>query len=128
MKGLTNYLSGQLLFTMNKGFISIYLCLLLSTVLMVSASIKQSVVRYHKYQIELQEFREMNLVEVLLINRIKQDFYLNETKDENLKYGNCFIEIRYSGYVCEIKIYSDRFERDRKIWWDPIDEMICDYR
>lgn len=110
-----------------KGFITIYALLLLS----VSFSICAAVTKVYKDKVKfienVDEFRLINQIEVLVIGRIRQSYDDYKTKDETLYYHSCRISISYDNSSASISIICPKMSRHRVLTYDEIEGFVTDY-
>lgn len=111
----------------SRGFVTVYLCILLSVVLIMNSSIALTVERYHEFQTTLEEYRRMNRIEALVIMRIRQNFLHHHTDDETIETDGFTVTISYRKYKCTFTIESENFFRERCLKWDEIEEKVADY-
>ena len=120
-------MSGHWRFTRSKGYLTLYLCLILMVVLTISASMQEAVQRYYEFGKDLEEFRRINVVEIMTINYIKQEFRDFSEKDTEFDLLECHVSIVYEGLTANIYIRSSSFERKRTLIFDDLNDIIFDY-
>ena len=113
--------------TVRKGFISLYLCVILSITLTVVSSLCASVRNYHEFEKDRDAQRIMNWMEVLCINRVKQKLRDYEEEDEDLCLGECEAAIRYDDTSVTIVIEYGQFVRERLLEFDDVEDIVSSY-
>jgi len=113
--------------SLNKGFISLYFLIVLSVVINNCLTITNSYKKYLHYLQEIDDFQRINNIEILCINRIKQDYRLYQEKDETLYYNGALINIVYNGLNCDLTINYKGNIRERTLHFDEVENVICEY-
>ena len=111
----------------NKGFMSLYFIFLLLVVTCVVGYLTESIRRYLYFLDNLEMFRTMNNLEVLLIGRLRYDFRNYREKDELLYYNGCAVSITIDGDEAEIIIMSQGTLRERKLKYDSENDLVESY-
>ena len=113
--------------TVRKGFISLYLCVILGITLAVVSSLCASMRNYHEFVRDRDAQRMMNWMEVLCINRVKQKLRAYEEEDEDLCLGECEATIRYDDTSVTIIIEYGQFTRERLLKFDDVEDIVSSY-
>ncbi len=111
----------------SKGFVSLYFIFLLLVVTCVVGYLTESIKRYLYYLDNLETFRTMNNLEVLLIGRLRYNFRNYREKDELLYYNGCAVSITIDGDEAEILIMSNGTLRERNLKYDSEKDLVESY-
>ncbi|MBQ6655042.1 MAG: hypothetical protein IJM79_05905 [Erysipelotrichaceae bacterium] len=111
----------------NKGFISVYFIFLLLIVSCLVGYLTESISRYLYYLDNLEMFRTMNNLEVLLIGRLRYQFRNFSEKNELLYYNGCAVSITIEGDEAEILIMSHGVSRERTLKYDIEKDLVESY-
>lgn len=112
----------------SKGFISIYLLTVLAACLLLSHGIYSEMYRYHSFQSERENFRKMNWLEVLAVQRAIQSFRCYSTVNETLWLDGYSVSFIYRDLTCTITISGNGYTRIRCLQFDDIDDEVSDYQ
>ncbi|MBQ1342178.1 MAG: hypothetical protein IIY33_06810 [Erysipelotrichaceae bacterium] len=111
-----------------KGFVTIYLLQILAVCLLLSRTMIGEITRYHGFEENRQIFREVNWLEVLAVNRIKQKFRSYREKDEVIYVNGYRISFIYHNLTCNLTISGNGVYRERWLQYDDIDNEVIDYQ
>ena len=111
-----------------KGFITLYMAMILSFTLAISSLANKRIRQYYEFQDDLSYVREINRLEILTINRIKQKLRNFQEEDETLWVGDYSIEIRYDDLDVDFSIAGNGLKRERKFSFDDFNDYVYDYR
>ncbi len=111
-----------------KGFVTIYLLQILAVCLLLSGMMIGEITRYHGFEENRQSFREVNWLEVLAVNRIKQKFRSYQEKNEVIYVNGYRISFIYQDLTCNLTISGNGVYRERWLQYDDIDNEIIDYQ
>ncbi len=113
--------------TNRRGFISYYLCIILVAAVMIVSSLQKAAVSYHDYKLQLDDFRNLNWLEVIAINRVKQKLRAYDEEDESLEVGNGSIDLHYDGLTVTITLHYNGLCRERILEFDDIIDAVTEY-
>ncbi len=111
----------------NKGFISVYFIFMLLVMSVMVGYLTESISRYLYYLNNLEMFRTMNHLEVLLIGRLRYNYRNFCEKDEVLYYKGCAALITIEGDEAEILIMSHGYGRERTFRYDIEKDLVENY-
>ena len=111
-----------------KGFVTVYLLQILAVCLLLSHAVLTEISRYHGFEEKRAEFREMNWLEVLAVNRVKQKFRSYQEKDEMIYVDGYCISFVYNDLNCRITITGNGSFRERWLQYDDLENEIIDYQ
>ncbi|MBO4537754.1 MAG: hypothetical protein J5694_02690 [Erysipelotrichaceae bacterium] len=112
----------------SRGFISVYFIFLLLVATVMVGYLTESISRYLYFLKNLEMFRTMNNVEVLVIGRLRYAYRNYQEKDELLYYDGCAILITIDGDEAEITIMSHGYSRERRLRYDSEKDLVESYR
>ena len=127
MKDNSSILSGRWHISSLKGFVSIYVIMVLAVSILLTESVYTEVSRYYDFRSDTDAFRMMNWMEVLTVNRIKQKMRDYKEKNEQYSLNGCSVEIRYDGSTAYITIRYNGHIRYRTLEFDDVDECVRAY-
>ena len=127
MKGGKSVLSGRWHISNRRGFVSIYVIMVLTVSILLVNSVYSEISRYHQFRSDTNAFRIMNWMEVLTVNRIKQKMRDYKEKNERYTLNGCSVEIQYDGSKAYITIRYNGIVRNRTLEFDDIDECVRAY-
>ena len=111
----------------NEGFISVYFIFMLLVLTCMVGYLTESISRYLYFLDNLETFRTMNNLEVLLIGRVRSAYRNYREKDELLYYDGCAVTITIDGDEAEILIMSHGTIRERKLKYDSEKDLVESY-
>lgn len=111
----------------SRGSVTAYMLVLLAALLTITSSLVHHVRRYAYYNGDLEEFRTVNRVEVLTINRIKKAFENYEEEDESFVFEGVEVSIRYEDLTAYITISSENILRERMLEYNDISQIVSYY-
>jgi len=110
-----------------KGFISVYFIFILLIVTSCISYLTESICRYSYYLANLDDFRRLNNVEVLIINRLKYQFKNYHEKNQLIYYDGCAILITIDGNSATFTIMSHGVYRERVLEYDSENNAVETY-
>ena len=120
-------MSGRWGISNNRGFVTIYVLVVLAVATLMSGSVYLETERYHDFRIDSETVRLMNWMEVLTVNRIKEKMRNYTEKDEEYSLNGVSVRIRYDGSTAYITITCGDMVRNRTLKFDDVDECIGEY-
>lgn len=110
-----------------KAFISVYFIFILLIVSSYISYITESICRYSYYLANLDDFRRINNVEVLIINRLKYQFQNYHERNQLIYYDGCAILITIDGRSADFIIMSHGVYRERVLEYDSENNVVETY-
>ena len=127
MKGMINALNGRSVISNHKGFVTVYVVIVLAVAMLLAGSVYQETERYHDFRLSSETVILMNWMEVLTVNRIKEKMRNYKEKDEEYSLNGVTVRIRYDGSTAYITISCNGMTRNRTLVFDDIEEYISEY-
>ena len=111
----------------NRGFVSLYMLVILSAAIVVSSMLTTEITRYHQFVSQRKVFRKINWLEVLAINRIKDCYRNYAEKDETVWIEGFSITFTYHDLECTFVIRGEGNQRIRKLYYDDLENWVTEY-
>ena len=120
-------MNGQSVISSHKGFVTVYIAMVLAVALLLSGSVNLEIQRYHTFRMDSETVRLMNWIEILTVNRIKEKMRNYKEKNEEYSLNGVSVRIRYDGSTAYISISCQGMTRSRTLVFDDIEECISEY-
>ena len=104
-----------------------YLLVILLCAITLAGSLEALVARYYDFRKNLEEFRIINHVEMLVIERVKYRFANYMEKSETVEIDGCQVIITITDLQADITIRYQDMVRYRHLQYDDLDNEIADY-
>ena len=104
-----------------------YLLVVLMCLLAVTGAIMTQADHYIYFRQNREEFRQLNILECQIVNRIKQRYRDYEEESETLYYDGFRIDIVCEGMDVTFEITGPKLTRKRKFTFDDLNDCIIDY-